>query len=127
MSHLFRCDNNVCEYEIVDAPEPHGQERRCIHCDKHGGYIKKPQNKKKRTDNNFKHRKKWKEFGFICGICQSTFEELPYAEGSWHCDHIIALENGGKDKAGNTMMLCASCHQVKNGLANKTKQYRKVR
>lgn len=46
--------------------------------------------------------------------CRSCLE--PYPEYKLESDHIIPLNNGGKDDLTNTQCLCIPCHRVKTNI-----------
>lgn len=93
----------------------------CIECGTFLVWEKKPQNIGKRVDNNQKWRNMWHELNgrqYKCAICTILEEYLPLST-SWHCDHIIELQDGGEDKFENTQMLCQACHDYKNSQRRK--------
>ena len=113
---------NCCEsLEFIETPSSvHYGKEVCSGCGKFVRWIGKPKNENKRKDKNANWRDKWKEKGFICGVCGAT--EKDYNKNSqWELDHIIQLSDGGEDKFENTMMLCKYCHCIKNSLQYKRK------
>lgn len=102
------------ETNLVLRPDtPHEGELRCVSCDRHNKWVRKPKNEGKRADKNDKWRAMHKEKGFGCGFCGATEAEFPNS-GQWHVDHIIQLCDGGQDCFENTMMLDVFCHTTKN-------------
>lgn len=95
-------------------PEGHIHYSRidCLDCKKMM-WGRKPENVDKRKDKNQEWRSRHKKAGYICRICTVDSLFLPL-ESSWHCDHIIELQEGGLDLFENTQMLCISCHSFKN-------------
>ena len=46
------------------------------------------------------------------GFCQEC--SRPLGDGKpFHCDHIIALVNGGENRESNLQALCVPCHNIK--------------
>lgn len=106
-------------------PEGHQHYSRidCLDCRK-VFWGRKPENIGKRKDNNQEWRKIHKKNGYLCAICSIDNLLLPL-ESSWHCDHIIELQDGGEDEIKNTQMLCISCHSFKNSQRQKINAIRK--
>ena len=107
-------------------PEGHVHYSRldCPDCGKMG-WGRKPENIGKRKDNNQEWRAIYKKNGYFCSICTIDNLLLPL-ESSWHCDHIVELQDGGDDSFENTQMLCVSCHSFKNSQRWKTNAMRKL-
>lgn len=47
--------------------------------------------------------------GDCCAHCRNAFGPKRRA----HCDHIVALIDGGENRESNLQMLCADCHKAK--------------
>jgi 5-methylcytosine-specific restriction enzyme A len=47
--------------------------------------------------------------GDCCAICRAAFGPKRRA----HCDHIVALIDGGENRSSNLQMICADCHKAK--------------
>ena len=77
---------------------------------------KNPNHKEKHFDNGIK----------FCWLCQLTEEEIKSIGQHLTVDHIQEIQNGGEDKFKNTLMICNSCHYLKNALSHKTKSIRKL-
>lgn len=59
------------------------------------------------------------------GVCPKCTRKL--RPGSWACDHIVALANGGAHRESNLQPLCTSpCHSQKtrDDVAQKSQTYR---
>ena len=50
---------------------------------------------------------------YTCCSCLQS-----YPEYKLECDHIIPLQQGGKDDLTNTQTLCISCHKIKTNKEN---------
>lgn len=49
--------------------------------------------------------------GDCCATCRHAFGPKRLA----HCDHIVALIDGGENRETNLQMICTDCHKVKTG------------
>lgn len=47
--------------------------------------------------------------GDCCATCRHAFGPKRRA----HCDHVIALIDGGENRESNLQMICADCHKAK--------------
>ena len=54
------------------------------------------------------------DFGGRCAMCTTKLL-------NWHCDHVVALINGGQNREGNLQPLCNSCHAGNTVIDVKTK------
>lgn len=110
----------------IEKASPHYGEYRCNVCDRQNGFIKKPENAEKRTDNNATWIRKWKDKGPLfcatCGIKESDLIGIRF-----ECDHVRQLEDGGEDCFENTVMLCSNCHVEKTIRWKRTKHWRNSR
>ena len=56
--------------------------------------------------------------GMKCNLCLTSFHHLLH-ELTFEIDHIIPLEQGGKDERGNMQALCPACHIYKTSTLDK--------
>lgn len=114
---------NIIE-TIMPSGYTHYSRLDCSDC-KRMAWGRKPENISKRKDDNQEWRKIHKKNGYFCQICTVDNLLLPL-DSSWHCDHIIELQDGGEDGFANTQMLCMSCHSFKNSQRWKISAIRKL-
>ncbi len=108
------CECNAGNTEVLTEPgSVHYAKMVCDNCGANNGWVKKPENLKKRKDKNSKWRTVWKEIGFCCVFCGATEEDFPNS-GQWQVDHILPISKNGEDIFENTIMLCTFCHTIKN-------------
>ena len=89
---------------------PHYAEKRCVECNRHLGYIPKPDaDKAKRPGAHKKLAKKFSR-GF-CEMCLVRESHLPKGE-SLEAHHVIEFDAGGDATRENTWLLCNSCHTL---------------
>lgn len=50
--------------------------------------------------------------GDACAECKKAFGPTNRP----HCDHVLALADGGENREGNLQMLCTDCHKAKTSL-----------
>jgi len=106
---------NKCKYcnstDLSENPRPdtpHYAELKCNSCNKWLSWIKGPNNpRSKSVLNNTKKRDEYR-----CWFCGRYKNELGTNE-TMTTDHMIELNEGGKDDLNNTKTLCSACHKLK--------------
>jgi len=104
----------------------HGWGIRCTKCRKHfwtGKFAKDGEVKRKNTSHKQRHIGVGVNF---CALCNLTEYELAMVGQHLTVDHIKEIQHGGEDRAENTVLLCNSCHYLKNAISHKTKSIRKL-
>lgn len=105
------------------AKDLHGYGLRCPNCGDHQWLGKTDKTKRKNTSHKSKHYNSGKKF---CYLCQLDEDELKLIGQHLTVDHIQELQNSGEDVFENTIMICNSCHYLKNAVSHKTNAIRKL-
>jgi 5-methylcytosine-specific restriction endonuclease McrA len=105
------CQCRLLVFEKVDGV--HYAEYKCKRCGTNYDYVQKPENEGERSEtskfNKSKIARKKGYNGPFCFICLRADESLHKSEAIIR-DHIIPLDQGGKDEIGNLRLLCSTCH-----------------
>ena len=61
----------------------------------------------------------WKRDQGKCALCGTVCQAGAYDLGQWHCDHIVALVEGGANSLANARTLCIPCHKLETAQLRK--------
>lgn len=101
----------------------HGLSIRCAICGDHQWMGRIDKVKRKNPSHKAKHTTGDQRF---CYLCQMTEDELKKVGQHLTVDHILEIQNGGEDVFENTILICNSCHYLKNAVSHKTTAIRKI-
>ena len=109
----------ICGKELVFVLTPNSVHYGKLVCPEHGyvKWVKYPKNEgKRRNTSKYDLRDVAKFHGMkepICFFCLRNKDQLGENE-TLTVDHIIELQQGGKDELPNLQILCSACHKLKN-------------
>ena len=97
-------------YEFDNVPPPHYAVKRCSKCNRHLGFLAKPDADKARRPAA--HRKLVKKSGLdYCEMCLIREDRLPPGE-MLVGHHIEEYADGADCENENVLVLCLSCHTL---------------
>jgi len=84
----------------------------CPECQKHLGWVKKPENEKRNRRQSKKLAKPFEDAGIdYCQLCLRHRCELPPSM-TFVAHHIVEVRDGGTDDPKNLLLLCTFCHEL---------------
>ncbi len=109
--------------EFAERPhELHGSGLWCADCGRFFKWVGKGGRIIRRND---RWRGEWRALGtLICQFCGITEAETTMG---FEIDHIIEIEDGGRDEFANTRPLCSNCHWIRNAQKYRVKHERRRR
>ena len=108
-----------CGKELEFILTPNSVHYGKLVCKEHGWvkWVKNPNKENRRTKTSKYTLKDVAEYhGMdkpICFFCLRSKEQLGVNE-TLTIDHIVELQEGGKDDISNLQILCSACHKLKN-------------
>ena len=106
----------ACGYQgpltsILRESGVHYAEWRCPECNKHHGFIPKPDGDSSRQKREPSHRELVKKFGKGFCECCLTKEGRLRKGRTLEAHHVIEYQDGGTAERDNLWILCTACHQ----------------
>lgn len=102
------CRESRAKRIIGNHPGGHYARIQCLNCDRFIKWEGKPGNKPSSRKNQKKLLDRFSR-GF-CEICLRQSSEIPLPQ-VLEAHHIIPVECGGNDEAGNIQIVCTHCHK----------------